>query len=73
MAEPGARAERSFAAGIKQYEKSKKQGGGIMNFNSNLQPVGIASRAALGITVAVFLSLWGAGAEAPSKRRRSWI
>jgi len=64
MAEPGARAERSFAAGIKQYEKSKKQGGGIMNFNSNLQPVGIASRAALGITVAVFLSLWGAGAEA---------
>ena len=35
-----------------------------MNFISYLRPVGPASRGALGIAVAVLLSLWGAGAEA---------
>lgn len=35
-----------------------------MIFKSYLRPVGLASRGALGITVAVLLSLWGAGTEA---------
>ncbi len=35
-----------------------------MNFKSYMRPVGLASCGALGITVAVLLSLWGAGAEA---------
>lgn len=35
-----------------------------MNFKSCLRPVGLAGRGALGIAVAVLLSLWGAGAEA---------
>ncbi len=39
-----------------------------MNFKSYLRPVGLASRGALGITVAVLLSLWGASAEAHKHR-----
>jgi hypothetical protein len=35
-----------------------------MSFKSYLPPVGLAGRGAIGITVAVLLSLWGAGAEA---------
>ncbi len=35
-----------------------------MNFKSYLWPIGLASRGALGITVAVLLSFWGTGAEA---------